>query len=267
MAYNVFNLYGYGGTVLGDKKENDFLKLLRENQKIGYGINDTYTPPATTQAATPNTKDPMEELRRRLNIPAPEPFVNPITNPHQSQLLQKWGEMTTPLAATIADVGGNVGLGMAKGIEGIMDAGATVGAWGARAIGADRAEQKIRDFIVKDHFGDDGSFSDAMVDAGSLLGNGKAGDIIRGVSQGVGQMLPSVAAAIITGGGSVAGMTALGLSAGGGGVEEALVRDADHHTLGRRDALLVDARDLNGVFVDARTVHRREDRRRAGVHP
>lgn len=226
MAYNVFNLYGYGGNVLGDKKENDFLKLLRENQKIGYGINDTYTPPAKTQAATPNTQDPMEELRRRLNIPEPEPFVNPITNPHQSQILQKWGEMTTPLAATIADVGGNVGLGMAKGIEGIMDAGSTVGAWGARAIGADQAEQKIRDFIVKDHFGDDGSFSDAMVDAGSLLGNGKAGDIIRGVSQGVGQMLPSVAVSLIPGVGQAGALATLGLSADGGGVEEALSEGA-----------------------------------------
>ena len=238
----------YGGSIKPRDKEEEKKRIFLDNnfpiatvdnpydpakqreqillKQIGYGINDTYTPPATTQAATPNTQDPMEELRRRLNIPAPEPFVNPITNPHQSQILQKWGEMTTPLAATIADVGGNVGLGMAKGIEGIMDAGATVGAWGARAIGADRAEQKIRDFIVKDHFGDDGSFSDAMVDAGSLLGNGKAGDIIRGISQGVGQMLPSVAAAIITGGGSVAGMTALGLSAGGGGVEEALSEGA-----------------------------------------
>lgn len=368
----------YGGSIKPRDKEEEKKRIFLDNnfpiatvdnpydpakqreqillKQIGYGINDTYTPPATTQAATPNTQDPMEELRRRLNIPEPEPFVNPITNPHQSQILQKWGEMTTPLAATIADVvtsvgsgyaqgfekaidagaslaswyarlagmdnaerklnefiakdligdgsrmadyfeqrgsvlgdkarsvlstGGSflnqsqalnpglalivqptyvetrealeeeqpeymrrwkqmispltsttddikaqLGVGAAKSVEGILDAGATAAAWGARIFGADRAEKAITNWIADDHIGDGSEYADYYTKKGSILGDGAGGEIVRGISQGVGQMLPSVAVSLIPGVGQAGALATLGLSAGGGGVEEALSEGA-----------------------------------------
>ena len=170
----------------------------------------------------------LEEERNRREAENRLAAVTITDKLYKTSTQKKWEEMTTPLAATLADVGFHTGQGLAKGVEGIIDTGATVGAWGAKAIGADQAERKIRDFIAKDQFGED--YSNHFVSHGSLLGSGLGGRLVRGAASGVGQMLPSVAAAIITGGGSLAAtgasqaasLAVLGTSAFGGGVEEAL---------------------------------------------
>ncbi len=144
----------------------------------------------------------------------------------QPEYMRRWKQMISPLTSTTDDIKAQLGVGAAKSVEGILDAGATAAAWGARILGTDRAEKAITNWIADDHIGDGSEYADYYTKKGSILGDGAGGEIVRGVSQGVGQMLPSVAAAIITGGGSVAGMTALGLSAGGGGVEEALSEGA-----------------------------------------
>jgi hypothetical protein len=67
---------------------------------------------------------------------------------------------------------------------------------------------------------------------GSILSDSATGDFVKGVAQGIGQLLPAIALAPVTGGLSLGAQSALqigvySLSAGGKGVEEALKSDAD----------------------------------------
>lgn len=144
----------------------------------------------------------------------------------QPEYMRRWKQMISPLTSTTDDIKAQVGTGMAKSVEGILDAGATAGAWGARILGADRAEKAITDWIADDHIGDGSEYADYYTKKGSILGDGAGGEIVRGVSQGVGQMLPSVAVSLIPGVGQAGALATLGLSAGGGGVEEALSEGA-----------------------------------------
>lgn len=144
----------------------------------------------------------------------------------QPEYMRRWNQMISPLTSTIDDIKAQVGVGAAKSVEGILDAGATAGAWGARILGADRAEKAITNWIADDHIGNGSEYADYYTKKGSILGDGAGGEIVRGVSQGVGQMLPSVAVSLIPGVGQAGALATLGLSAGGGGVEEALSEGA-----------------------------------------
>ena len=154
-----------------------------------------------------------------------------INTPYTPKAVQKKDEFLQPIAATLGDVLFSAGHGLAKGVEGIMDAGGTVGAWIAKLSGNQEKSEQLKDWVATPIVGDYMDVvGNALVDAGSYVGTGTGGNIVRGIASGVGQMLPSVAAAIITGGGSLAAtgasqaasLATLGTSAFGGGVEEAL---------------------------------------------
>ena len=147
------------------------------------------------------------------------------------------GNFFTKVLHTIGDVAANVVTGAGKGIEGIVDLGAGIG--GAVAgIFSDDAENAVKDFIAKDHVGEwYGDSWQAALDQ-SALNNSKVGQIIEGVAQGVGQMLPAVAVTALTGAAFApaalrAASTSLGLgttiaSAAGAGTEEAFQDGADY---------------------------------------
>ncbi len=132
---------------------------------------------------------------------------------------------------TVGDVGANVLTGLGKGVEGIVDAVAGIG--GAVAgIFSDDAENAVKDFIATDWTGE--LYGNAWQEAldQSVLNNSKVGQIIEGVAQGVGQMLPAVAVSLIPGVGPALGAKlALGTtiaSAAGTSTEQAFQDGADY---------------------------------------
>ena len=110
--------------------------------------------------------------------------------------------------ATAADVGGNVLIGLGKGIEGIYDFGAgLVGAVGG--LFSDDFEDSVKQHVAKDFTNE--LYGNALQEAteASALNDTKFGRIVEGVAQGVGQLLPTVAISVATAGlGTAAGLTA-----------------------------------------------------------
>ncbi len=132
---------------------------------------------------------------------------------------------------TVGDVGANVLTGLGKGLEGIWDLGAgIVGAVGG--LFSDEFENDVKEHIAKDHVGDwfGNDWQEALDQ--SALNNSKVGQIIEGVAQGVGQMLPAVAVSLIPGVGPALGAKlALGTtiaSAAGTSTEQAFQDGADY---------------------------------------
>ena len=138
---------------------------------------------------------------------------------------------------TAGDIGANVGIGLGKGVEGIVDLFAGLG--GAVAgIFSDDAENAVKDFVAKDWTGElYGNAWQEGLDQSALNGT-KAGQIIEGVAQGVGQLLPAVLVTALTGGAAApaalqAASTTLGLvttiaSAAGTGAEQAFQEGASY---------------------------------------
>lgn len=110
--------------------------------------------------------------------------------------------------ATAADIGGNVLIGLGKGIEGIYDFGAgLVGAVGG--LFSDDFEDSVKQHVARDFTNE--LYGNALQEAteDSLLNDSKVGRIIEGVAQGVGQLLPTVAISAATAGlGTAAGLSA-----------------------------------------------------------
>ncbi|MBO5355705.1 MAG: hypothetical protein J6B09_06535, partial [Clostridia bacterium] len=132
---------------------------------------------------------------------------------------------------TIGDIGANLLTGLGKGVEGIVDLGAGLG--GAVAgIFSDDAENAVKDWISTDWTGElYGNAWQEGLDQSALNGT-KVGQIVEGVAQGVGQMLPAVAVSLIPGVGPALGAKlALGttvLSAAGTGTEQAFQEGAGY---------------------------------------
>lgn len=132
---------------------------------------------------------------------------------------------------TVGDLVANVITGAAKGFEGIYDLGAgVVGAVGG--IFDNDFQERVKTAIAYDWTGE--TFGKALQDAFrySFTNNG---GIIENVASGVGQMLPSVAALLLTGGAGApaaaaqaASLATLGVSAAGTSTEEAFKEGADY---------------------------------------
>ena len=138
---------------------------------------------------------------------------------------------------TVADILGNVVVGAQKGLEGIYDFGATlVGAVGGifdKDFQKDVQEHVARN-LTEETTGK--ALREATQNSAVYNLSDKGQAIVRGVSQGVGQMLPSVAVTAVTGGlgatatlAQTAGMLTLGASAAGSSTEEAFNEGASYN--------------------------------------
>lgn len=137
---------------------------------------------------------------------------------------------------TVADILGNVVVGAQKGLEGIYDFGATL----VGAVGGifDKDFQKDVQEHVAYNWTEDTTgkaLREATQNSAVYNLSDKGQAIVRGVSQGVGQMLPTVAITAISGGAGLGvkaaqtvGMLSLGASAAGTSTEEAFNEGASY---------------------------------------
>lgn len=142
-----------------------------------------------------------------------ENILPDITN-EEGQIIEEDADVFTKIIKTVASAGADVLYGASKGVEGIIDAG------GILISKLDKGDT-ITDFVEKDW-------------TNELLGDVKTSahkdsfysedSIVSDVLVNVGQMLPSIALNVATGG--TAGTIAFGLSAGGSGAEQALQEGA-----------------------------------------
>jgi len=127
---------------------------------------------------------------------------------------------------TFVDVFGNVLYSALKSLEGIYDLGATaVGAVGG--LFDKEFQDEMKEHIAYDWVGQNINLDLEEYAEGSLISRmGEKGqNIVRGVAQGIGQMLPSTAVNMLLPG---AGLATLGASAAGTGVEQAYQEGATY---------------------------------------
>lgn len=140
------------------------------------------------------------------------------------------------IGQTLGDFYGNLAAGVIKGLEGIYDLGATI-VGGIGGIFDKDFQDRVKEHIEYDFTAD--KITNPMMEGlkGSYLNDasGQVQSIVRGVASGVGQMLPSVAVTIATGGAgastmvsNIAGLATFGVGAAGIGTEEAFKEGADY---------------------------------------
>lgn len=216
---------------------------------------------AYTYTGTPNQR--IEQAKRRIStesvdvnstLSAYQNRVAEIQKQEQAQAQQQEYESNASGIVRFGDTLGeffkDVATGLEKAFEGIIDFGAgtvgTIAGW----AGNNNLKQEMTNFVSRDlieeqwdaarNAGLDVDFDDSYINDLSETGQG----IVKGVAQGIGQMLPMVVATVATGGaagaaatagkisagtanaivkaGQVANMVGLGASAAGRGTEEAL---------------------------------------------
>ena len=129
---------------------------------------------------------------------------------------------------TSGDLSGQVVSGLVKGLEGIYDFGASI-VGGIGGIFSKDFQDSVKDHISYDFTGNHVSshfnewFSDSY-----LNDMGKTGDVIQGIFNGIGQMLPAVVVTVATGGAGAsafvtqaASLATTGISAAGNATESA----------------------------------------------
>ena len=126
------------------------------------------------------------------------------------------------LGASIADVFTEIGGGLLKGIEGVVDAAVSIAGGIGGLFGADTewAENIVEFDATQEWYY--GAFEDDLTQH-SIFND----TIIKDIVRGVGQQLPAIALNFIPVVGTGLSMAYLGLSAGGGGSEEALKEGAN----------------------------------------
>lgn len=126
---------------------------------------------------------------------------------------------------TVGDIVGNVLTGALKGLEGIYDFGAGI-VGGIGGIFDDDFRDRVKEHVATDYVGNSvGNFLQDLTDQSYL----KEGGFVENVAGGIGQMLPALLAAGITGGGSLVSLGTLGVSAAGSGTEEAFNDGAGYY--------------------------------------
>ena len=129
---------------------------------------------------------------------------------------------------TGVDVIGNILSGAAKSLEGIFDLG--LGAIGAVGGIFDKGvRDEMRRIVEYDFTGENISKHFDRWSDDSIMNNSRAGRIAEGVFSGVGQLLPTVAISVATGGTALPGMVAVGAGAAGNATEEAFNDGADYY--------------------------------------
>lgn len=162
----------------------------------------------------------------------------PVTNPVETLQADRkvWeADVLTRLLATGGDLLGNVTTGVVKGVEGIVDFG--IGAVGAVGGLFDEGfRDSMQDAVKYDATHEWlGKHVDKLTED-SFTNNNEIGQIVEGVANGVGQMLPSVIVTIATNGAGApatvvqaASLATMGVSAAGSATEEAYNDDAGYY--------------------------------------
>ena len=128
---------------------------------------------------------------------------------------------------TLYDFGANLVGGASKAIEGVIDTGSALAGNIAGWFGADDFKQQMQENIAYDWTGNNiTNPANEKTDA-SLLNNGKFGQYIEGMAQGVGQLLPTVAVSWIPGVGAGLSKVMLFGSAMGNSTEQAVNEGSD----------------------------------------
>lgn len=217
---------------------------------------------AYTYTGTPNQR--IEQAKRRIStesvdvnstLSAYQNRVAEIQQQEQAQAQQQEEYKSNAsgivrFGDTLGEFFKDVATGIEKAFEGVVDFGAgtigTIAGW----AGNNNLKQEMTNFVARDLIGEqwdaarnaglDVDFDDSYINDLSETGQG----IVKGVAEGIGQMLPMVVATVATGGaagaaatagkisagtanaivkaGQVANMVGLGASAAGRGTEEAL---------------------------------------------
>lgn len=216
---------------------------------------------AYTYTGTPDQR--IEQAKRRISTESVDvnstlsAYQNRVAEIQQQEQAQAQQQAYKSNASGIVRFGDTLGeffkdvaTGLEKAFEGVIDFGAgtvgTIAGW----AGNNTLKQEMTDFVARDlieeqwdaarNAGLDVDFDDSYINDLSETGQG----IVKGVAEGIGQMLPMVVATVATGGaagaaatagkisagtanaivkaGQVANMVGLGASAAGRGTEEAL---------------------------------------------
>ena len=130
------------------------------------------------------------------------------------------------ILSTGGDIAGNVISGALKGIEGLYDFGASV-VGGIGGLFDKEFQNRVKNHVSYDFVGENITKPLNVALKDSYLNDwGKFGNFVQNVSNGVGQMLPSVAMNIVAPG---SGLATLGLSATGNATESAFNDGAEYY--------------------------------------
>ena len=164
-------------------------------------------------------KQEMEEYQRQQQALAELQYLNYLQQQEEAKAAQeerKNAGFFKRTGQTLLDVGGHIAGGVSRGIEGVVDyLGGLTGLMSEEQIAHDWTSKNILQPL------------ESQIEHSYIYDLSPTGQTItRGVAEGVGQMLPAIAATYLTGGGSLAYMTTFGLSAAGGATQEALQEGA-----------------------------------------
>lgn len=164
-------------------------------------------------------KQEMEEYQRQQQALAELQYLNYLKQQEEAKAAQeerKNAGFFKRTGQTLLDVGGHIVGGVSRGIEGVVDyLGGLTGLMSEEQIAHDWTSKNILQPL------------ESQIEHSYIYDLSPTGQTItRGVAEGVGQMLPAIAATYLTGGGSLAYMTTFGLSAAGGATQEALQEGA-----------------------------------------
>lgn len=216
---------------------------------------------AYTYTGTPNQR--IQQAQQRISNDG-SVAINPTLSAYMQAAQQEQAEgqaveqqnkanFGVRLGDTLGDVAKNTLDGMLKAGEGLLDFGAGAVGMFAGWFGNEDLKQRASDWAARDLVGEmwesgrqkglDVDFEDSYINEMSETGQ----NIVRGVAQGVGQMLPMIAVTLATGGaggaaaaagkisataakglakaGQVANLVGLGMSAAGTSTERALNTD------------------------------------------
>lgn len=169
------------------------------------------------------------QARRQGETPGITQETKKIVAERQPQTVQPESKASTGerVLATVGDFFGNIITGAAKGIEGIIDLGASV-VGGIGGLFDKDFQNNVQDWVSNDWVGENIGNPIQEGTKASYLNDSKAGEIIEGIASGVGQMLPSIALTVATGGAAAPGMAVMAASAAGNATEEAYNQGAGY---------------------------------------
>ena len=169
------------------------------------------------------------QARRQGETPGITQETKKIVAERQPQTVQPESKASTGerVLATVGDFFGNIITGAAKGIEGIIDLGASV-VGGIGGLFDKDFQNNVQDWVSNDWVGENIGNPIQEGTKASYLNDSKAGEIIEGIASGVGQMLPSIVLTVATGGAAAPGMAVMAASAAGNATEEAYNQGAGY---------------------------------------
>lgn len=220
---------------------------------------------AYTYTGTPNQR--IQQAQQRISNDG-SVAINPTLSAYMQAAQQEQAEeqaveqqnkanFGVRLGDTLGDVAKNTLDGMLKAGEGLLDFGAGAVGMFAGWFGNNDLKQRASDWAARDLVGEmwesgrqkglDVDFEDSYINEMSETGQ----NIVRGVAQGVGQMLPMVAVTLATGGAGGAAAAAGKISAGAAKALNTAGKAINLVGLGMSAAGTSTERALNTDIVDA----------------